>query len=427
MNIIERGKVFLQQLQELAKRTAWDWKRCPHCGSQLTIKNGGYARHPWGFEGRECIRVQRHLCHACHHTYAETSPWLARGSWYYREVHRAAVDHWLHLGTSLRRTAEVLRSWIGHQERWQLWRPLDTTPREPCRLSASTVHRWLDGAGRQAVASIPGQLEGIGNPQVVGADGLWAKLKDHVVRVVLLLTDSVSGLIYPPVVVHDEEHASAWEQLFKRAQRAGLNLEPLRGVCSDGASGLLAYLRRDLYWVLQQRCIWHIWRLLSEGLASAASAAAQGLTAAAAAALRVQVRGELLRLLHAVLDAQTEAAAEVALVALRAHAYGQELAQQLTKLMDRLFVYQLAYCQGLPRVGPEWYWRDFRLRLSRGRNHRSEQRLERATVLWAIYHNFEPAQWRSERKRHYRHPGQSALQVAGVPPGPVSYLDALGV
>lgn len=124
MNIIERGKVFLQQLQELAKRTAWDWKRCPHCGSQLTIKNGGYARHPWGFEGRECIRVQRHLCHACHHTYAETSPWLARGSWYYREVHRAAVDHWLHLGTSLRRTAEVLRSWIGHQERWQLWRPL---------------------------------------------------------------------------------------------------------------------------------------------------------------------------------------------------------------------------------------------------------------------------------------------------------------
>ena len=51
MNIIERGKVFLQQLQELAKRTAWDWKRCPHCGSQLTIKNGGYARHPWVSRG----------------------------------------------------------------------------------------------------------------------------------------------------------------------------------------------------------------------------------------------------------------------------------------------------------------------------------------------------------------------------------------
>jgi hypothetical protein len=289
------------------------------------------------------------------------------------------------------------------------------------------VHRWLDGAGQQAVASIPGQLEGIGDTQVVATDGLWAKLKDQAVRGVLLLTDSVSGLIYPPVVVQNEEQASSWEQLFKRAQSAGLDLEHLRGLCSDGASGLLAYLRRDLYWVLQQRCVWHIWRLFSGGLSSAASGAAQGLATAAAATLRLQVRGELLRLLHGVLDASAAAAGEVALVALMAHAYGQELGQQLTKLMDRLFVYQLAYCEGLPRVGPEWYWRDFRLRLSRGRNHRSEQRLERAAVLWACYHNFEPAQWRSERKRHYRHPGQSALQVAGVPPGPVSYLDALGV
>jgi len=92
-----------------------------------------------------------------------------------------------------------------------------------------------------------------------------------------------------------------------------------------------------------------------------------------------------------------------------------------------LLVYRVAYCRGLQRVSPEWYWRDFRLRLSHGRNHRSETRLERAAVLWALYHNFEPAQWRSERKRHYRHPGQSALQVAGVPPGQVSYLDALGI
>ena len=87
----------------------------------------------------------------------------------------------------------------------------------------------------------------------------------------------------------------------------------------------------------------------------------------------------------------------------------------------------LDYYHGLQPVTPEWYWRDFRLRLSHGRNHRSDQRLERASLLWAIYHNFEPAQWRSERKRHYRYPGQSALAVAGAPPGQVSYLDALGV
>jgi len=67
------------------------------------------------------------------------------------------------------------------------------------------------------------------------------------------------------------------------------------------------------------------------------------------------------------------------------------------------------------------------LRLSHGRNHGSERRLEQALLIWAIYHHFTPAQRRKERKRHYRHPGQSPLEVAGAPPGKLSYLDALGV
>ncbi len=47
------------------------------------------------------------------------------------------------------------------------------------------------------------------------------------------------------------------------------------------------------------------------------------------------------------------------------------------------------YCAAR-QVSPEWYWRDFRLRLSHGRNHRSEQRLERAALLWAIYATSSP-------------------------------------
>jgi hypothetical protein len=342
-------------------------------------------------------------------------------------VHRAAVDHWLHLGTSLRRTAEVLRSWIGHQERWQLWRPGDTSRRERCPLAASTVQRWLDRAGQRAVDSVPDQLAGIGETQELGTDGLWARLKDQVVRVVLMTVDSVSGLLYPPVVARNEERASAWAQLFARAQAAGLDLQQVRGICSDGAQGLLAHLRRELVWILQQRCVWHIWRGLAGELSRAVSRAVQGLAEDVAREVRASVRGELVQLIRGVINAVDGEAAETALTQLRAHPYGQALGQQLTQLMDRLLVYQLDYCQGLQRVSPEWYWRDFRLRLSRGRNHRSEQRLERAALLWAVYHNFEPAQWRSERTRHYRHPGQSALEVAGAPPGPVSYLDALSV
>ena len=110
MNIIERGRAFLQSLQALAERSSWDWKQCPTCGSRLTIKNGGYLRQPWTFRGREQVRVQRHLCHACAKSYSEQSALLVRGSWYAREVHRSAVDHWQHGRMSLRRTAEFMRS-----------------------------------------------------------------------------------------------------------------------------------------------------------------------------------------------------------------------------------------------------------------------------------------------------------------------------
>ena len=427
MNIVERGKAFLGSLQALAARSEWEWKQCPHCGSQLTIKNGSYTRHPWGLEGRETVRVQRYLCRDCHRTYAEQSGLLIRGSWYSRGVHRAAVDYWQHLGSSLRRTAEALRSLMGRQERWRMWRPLEAAPRERCYLCASTVHRWLDGAGRHAEKSVPDQLAGIGNPQVLGIDGLWARLKGQVVRVVLMTVDSVSGLIYPPVVAEGEESAASWRQVFERAQEAGLNLHTLRGLTSDGAQGLLAYLRRELSWVHQQRCVWHVWRNLGAELSRAASQATHALPKDAAERVRKQVCAELSALIHRIVDAQTGEQAETALIELRAHPHGAALGKLLTNLLDRLLVDQMDYCRGLLRVSPEWYWRDFRLRLSHGRNHRSEQRLERAALLWAIYHNFEPAQWRSERKRHYRHPGQSALQVAGVPPGQVSYLDALGV
>jgi hypothetical protein len=252
-------------------------------------------------------------------------------------------------------------------------------------------------------------------------------LRGQVKRVVLLVVDSSTGLIYPPVVAPGEESAGCWEKLFARARQAGLDLDAVRGVTSDGAQGLLAYVSRALAWAYHQRCVWHLWRNLAGELSSAARAAAQALSGEAAEQARQQVRAELTGLMHRVMDAQSYAQAEAALALLLSHAYGARIGQLLNVQLDRILAHVLDVCHGLPRVTAEWYWRDFRQRLSHGRNHRSEQRLERAALVWATYHNFEPAQWRSERKRHYRYPGQSALQVAGVPPGQVSYLDALGV
>ena len=176
-------------------------------------------------------------------------------------------------------------------------------------------------------------------------------------------------------------------------------------------------------------------------LVAGASGALVAVAAARPAARRAepvrrQVRSALGRPVHPVSAAPSHAQAEAALVTLHRPPWGAALAKSLNAQCDHLLVYLLDYYQGVARTAPEGCWRDFRLRLGHGRHPGSEQRWERAALVWAIHHNFEPARWRCERRRHYtctarkcrcRHPGQSALPVAGVPPGERSYLDALGV
>lgn len=429
MNIIDRAKAFVQSLRDLAHRSAWDWRRCPYCGDCLTHKHGTYIRRPWFLDGRRIVRVQRHFCQHCRRTYSERSALLIRGGWYAREVRRLGIDHWRHAGSSLRRTAEMVRSWLGRQERWLLWRPLDSAPpeREHCHLSASSVHRWLDGAGKAAQASVPGQLTGVPCSGQVGVDGLWARLRRGAKRVVLALVDSQSGVVWPPVVVAGEEKGEHWGRLFTRAAAAGLDLDELRGLVSDGSSGLMAYLDRVLVWLNHQRCLWHLWRGLSGELAARTNEVGQGLNGAAATAARRRMRRELVGLLRGVWDAPSKGEARAALAVLAAHRSGAKLAVAVAEHLEEALVHLGAYNRGLVRVGPEWLWRDFRLGLGRGRNHRTDQRLERASLLWAVYRNFTPAQRRSEHKRHYRRPGKSPLAMAGVPPEELSYLDALGV
>ncbi len=252
-------------------------------------------------------------------------------------------------------------------------------------------------------------------------------MKGGTTRVVLLLTDSVTGIVFPAVVAASERQAVDWAPLFARATAAGLDPDTVRGITSDGAVGLAAFLEQHWTWVNHARCHFHIWRNLGGAFAAAAAAAATGLVGAAARALQRATRRTLAGLVHAVLDAADEATAQAALAALAAHPLGTALATALRGVLDAALVHTLPYHDGLVRVAPEWCWRDFRLRLSRGRNHRTDDRLARAAVVWAIYRNFEPAQGRSERKRHYRRPGQCPLAMAGVPPGDVSYLDALAI
>ena len=429
MNIVERGRHFLQSLRAVAERSAWDWRRCPGCGETLTQKWGTYPRHPWLLAGRQTVRIQRHFCTVCRTTYSEQSVLLVRGGWYSREVRRCAIDHWQHLGSSVRAIAEDLRSLLGHQERWLLWRPLDPDPdaAAACHLSASSVQRWLDAAGRQAQATVVDQLAAVPSSGQLATDGLWARLRGETRRVVLLLADSITGVIWPPVVVAGEEAAEQWQRVFERARDGGLILALVRGVTSDGAKGVARYLATTLTWVSHQRCVFHLWRTLGSELTARVNAAAVGLAGEVAKHARRAARRELVGLIRAVFDAPTHRDAQRAFARLAAHRWGTELARLIDEHLDEALVHLLEYNQGLGRTSPEWLWRDFRRRVSHGRNHGTDVRLERAALLFAIYHNFEPAQERREHTRHYRHPGLCPLAVAGVPPNGISYLDALSV
>jgi hypothetical protein len=354
---------------------------------------------------------------------------LVGGSWYAREIHRCGIDQIQHCGCSLRKAAEWIRSFTGRQERWLKWRPLDREPADElqCHLSASTLCRWMEGAGEAAKASVPGQLEGAVCSGQVGTDGLWAKLLGGAGRVVLMLTDTVSGLVWPPVIAKGESSERGWGEMFQRALEAGLDVDGLRGMVSDGATGLVAYLSHKLEWVNHQICVFHKWRGLRGELAKAEAEAGIGLAGEAAKKAGEQVRKELASLVHGVMDAGSEAEALAALAKLSAHSLGAGLAGKLGAALDGVLVHLLRYNQGIVRVAPEWNWRSYRQRLSRGRNHRTDECLETASLVWAIYHNFERRQWRSEKKRTYKRRGQSPLEMAGLAAGRASYLDALGV
>ncbi len=130
-------------------------------------------------------------------------------------------------------------------------------------------------------------------------------------------------------------------------------------------------------------------------MTQATALAAANVASDLADAVRAQVRAELVALIHGVIDAQSYEQAEKALVVLLSHPQGAAIGQFLNVHLDHILVHLVAYYAGLQRVTPEWYWRDFRLRLSHGRNHGSDTRLERAALVWATIGSANRPQFRA--------------------------------
>ena len=81
--------------------------------------------------------------------------------------------------------------------------------------------------------------------------------------------------------------------------------DKINGLTSDGAQGLLSFLRRALPGVHHQRCVWHFWRSLAAELARAVAQSVKGLAQDVAKSAAQTVRRELCTLLHGVIDAST--------------------------------------------------------------------------------------------------------------------------
>ena len=138
---------------------------------------------------------------------------------------------------------EWVRSGIGCRERWGLWSvweeqgPVGEGQAWRCRLSASTVHRWLARAGAKDQERVAGQLAGVRCSGQMGSDGPWARLRKGSQRVLLVLMDSVTGVVWAVKVVAEEESREGWAALLACAEQGGLLLSELRGLTSDGGRG----------------------------------------------------------------------------------------------------------------------------------------------------------------------------------------------
>ena len=72
-----------------------------------------------------------------------------------------------------------------------------------------------------------------------------------------------------------------------------------------------------------------------------------------AQSLREQVRGELVALVHTLIDAPSYPIAEHGLAALREHPQGAGLWRLLNERFDQVLIHLVDYYAGLQRVGPQ--------------------------------------------------------------------------
>jgi len=341
-------------------------------------------------------------------------------------VQRKFLD--LHvIGVSLRNCADCLTAEItgkGRTFHWDVlarlpWRGRVAEPEPEIELNHTTGWRWEQTAGeswrkrKKPYAEIP-------QSGIVASDGAYVRIRG-ISRAVLGIVDALKGTIFGLCPLKDEESDEEIERAFAEAERAGLNLEGIRVLVSDGASGFQEFLARCMHWVLHQRCIFHLWRNVLPIMAR------YGTTAGKKRAL------ELKACIAAIWNASSRAEGQIALRLLIAAYATEPIAQEAVRIVQETFEEAMTHlAEGMTDVcrtsNPcEWIWRYYKERVRAMGGFMSGDGCHNFSAIWSVALNFRRHQRRKERLRHYAHIGKCPLEVAGVMVQGVTWLDALAV
>jgi len=422
MSLIADAKAFIDKL--LHRR---DERCCPRCGSTLTKKNGGRRRFPRDLGGIRSVRIQRHWCFTCAHSYSEESPDIAAHDWYTRRVKRKFLDMYTTIGGSFRRCASWITAEITDRGRTFIWNPLARAPwwgqgpePEPeIDLAPSTGWRWLQAAGI-SWRRRTGVYADVPQSGAVASDATYVRIRG-VWTAILGVVDGIWRTTFGLFHLATEESDAEVERAFDLAAMAGLKLEAIKVFASDGAAGFREFLARCLYGVRHQRCVFHLWRnvlpIISRYAAVAGEEWANGLK----------------KCIACVWNATTRAEAEV-MLKLLVGVYGAEpIAQEAVRLVQDTFEQAMTHLSaGLSGVGRtscvcEWVWRYYKERVRQMGGFMSTDGCDNFNAVWDVALNFQRYQRRKERLRHYKYPGLCPLEVAGVMVHDVTWLDALAV
>ena len=422
LDLIADAKAFVRRILEPP-----DPRQCPHCGSTLTKKNGGYGRSPRDLGGIRSARVQRHLCHTCHGSYSEPLPGIAPRRWYSRRAQRKFLDMYTTMGGSLRRCAGWITAEITGRGRTFVWDVLARLPwweRAPepepeIELSHTTGWRWLQEAG-QAWQKKDKPYAGLRQSGLVATDGTYVRVRG-VWTAVLGIVDALSRVVFGPFRLDAAESGPEIERAFALAQAAGLDLDHIRVLLSDGAAGFREFLARCLHWAAHQRCLFHLWRQVWPIIAHYGSVAGKDW----ATGLKLAI--------GAVWNAASRAEGEVALRLLLAAFGAVPIAQEAVRIVQDTFAEAMTHVgAGMADVSRstavcEWVWRYYKERVRQMGGFMSAAGCENFTTLWGLALNFRRYQRRKERLRQYKHPGLCPLELAGAMVQGVTWLDAVGV